>query len=148
MKKFIFGLAIGLIISCGVGVAAYSMASKDVEYDNSTSGLTATNLQEAVDELTTLAAKGSKYKRVVISGRLNGSAQNTSSEGGRWSTASTGNRNFTITLNLVNGTYSISGNTSGSGSTSTYNPADFESQHLYVNVSASVTITGVQFYEE
>ena len=51
MKKFIFGLLLGLIIAGSIGVAAYSIASKDVSYDNTNSGATKNNVQGAIDEL-------------------------------------------------------------------------------------------------
>ena len=51
MKKYIIGFILGAVIFSGITVAAYSLASKDVEYDNTSSGIEATNLQDAVDEL-------------------------------------------------------------------------------------------------
>lgn len=51
---FVLGIAIGGILFYG-GAYAVSIASKDVSYSNSTSGLTSTNVQGAVDELYTKA---------------------------------------------------------------------------------------------
>ena len=49
--KIVIGIIIGITISVGIGVSA--VATKDVVYDNSKSGLTSTNLQGAIDELNT-----------------------------------------------------------------------------------------------
>ena len=49
--KVVIGIIIGITISVGIGVSA--VATKDVVYDNSKSGLTSTNLQGAIDELNT-----------------------------------------------------------------------------------------------
>ena len=51
--KVVIGIIIGITISIGIGVSA--VATKDITYDNSTSGLTSTNLQGAIDELNTKA---------------------------------------------------------------------------------------------
>ena len=51
--KVVIGIIIGITISIGIGVSA--VATKDVVYDNSKSGLTSTNLQGAIDELNTKA---------------------------------------------------------------------------------------------
>ena len=59
MKKFIFGLVIGLVIATIVGVVAYSLASKDIEYDNTNTGMSATNVQDAIDELRNVVINGS-----------------------------------------------------------------------------------------
>ena len=47
--KVVIGIIIGITISVGIGVSA--VATKDVVYNNSKSGLTSTNLQGAIDEL-------------------------------------------------------------------------------------------------
>ena len=47
--KVVIGIIIGITISIGIGVSA--LATKDITYDNSKSGLTSTNLQGAIDEL-------------------------------------------------------------------------------------------------
>ena len=51
--KVVIGIIIGITISIGIGVSA--VATKDVVYDNSKSGLTSTNMQGAIDELNTKA---------------------------------------------------------------------------------------------
>lgn len=47
--KFIFGILIGIVISAG-SVYAANVASSSISYNNSKSGLSATNLQDAIDE--------------------------------------------------------------------------------------------------
>ena len=47
--KVVIGIIIGITISIGIGVSA--LATKDITYDNSKSGLTSTNLQGAIDEI-------------------------------------------------------------------------------------------------
>ena len=50
--KFILGVIIGLIWSSGIAYAATILfESSEVSYDNTTSGLSATNVQSALDEL-------------------------------------------------------------------------------------------------
>ena len=49
-KRFLLGMLVGLLISGG-SVYAVSIISKDVSYDNSSSKLTSTNVQGAIDEL-------------------------------------------------------------------------------------------------
>ena len=50
--KFILGIVIGLIWSSGIAYAATILFDSDeVSYDNTTSGLSATNVQSALDEL-------------------------------------------------------------------------------------------------
>ena len=53
--KVVIGIIIGIAISVGIGVSA--VATKDIEYDNTTSGLTSTNLQGAIDEIYEKAKK-------------------------------------------------------------------------------------------
>ena len=53
--KVVIGIIIGITISIGIGVSA--VATKDITYDNSKSGLTSTNLQGAIDELNEKAKK-------------------------------------------------------------------------------------------
>ena len=55
--KVVIGIIIGITISIGIGVSA--VATKDITYDNSKSGLTSTNLQGAIDEL---------YEKAINSG--------------------------------------------------------------------------------
>ena len=47
--KVVIGIIIGITISIVIGVSA--VATKDITYDNSKSGLTSTNLQGAIDEI-------------------------------------------------------------------------------------------------
>lgn len=52
IKNNIFGFILGAVIFGTItGVFAYTLASKDVLYDNSTSGSEKTNVQDALDEL-------------------------------------------------------------------------------------------------
>jgi hypothetical protein len=61
IKKFIMnniiGFIMGGIIFGSVGVYAATIASSAVSYDNSNSQLEATNVQEALDELNTMATE-------------------------------------------------------------------------------------------
>lgn len=55
-KKVIFAFILGLLIAGTTGVLAVTYyASKDVTYDNSASGMTSENVQDAIDELYKLA---------------------------------------------------------------------------------------------
>ena len=49
---------LGFICAIGIGVCAYTISSSDVSYDNSTSGLEANNVKDAVDDLYEMAADG------------------------------------------------------------------------------------------
>ena len=51
--KFILGIFIGIILSTTTVYAANTIYSKNVTYDNSNSGLSATNVQDALDETYT-----------------------------------------------------------------------------------------------
>ena len=51
--KVVISFILGMIVCIGIGVSA--VATKDIIYDNSKSGLTSTNLQGAIDELNTKA---------------------------------------------------------------------------------------------
>ena len=57
--RFILGVAAGIIISCGV-VYALTITARETSYDNSISGSSATNMQDAIDDLYDKAAGGSK----------------------------------------------------------------------------------------
>lgn len=54
-SKLLIGLIIGLVLSGTTVYAATQIMASEVLYDNTTSGLTSTNVQDAVDELTTRA---------------------------------------------------------------------------------------------
>lgn len=54
-SKLIIGLIIGMVLSGTTVYAATQIMASEVLYDNTTSGLTSTNVQDAVDELTTRA---------------------------------------------------------------------------------------------
>lgn len=54
--KLLIGIIIGAIIFGG-GVYASSIAAKDASYENKSSGLSSTNIQDAVDELYTKATE-------------------------------------------------------------------------------------------
>ena len=50
--KFIFMFILGMIVAGGGVYAATVVSGSTVTYDNSTSGLSSTNVQDAVDELS------------------------------------------------------------------------------------------------
>lgn len=55
-KKFIFGFILGALIFGTIGVSAATYyASKDVSYDNASSGMSSDNVQDAIDELYQIA---------------------------------------------------------------------------------------------
>lgn len=61
--KLVIGLIIGIIVSgTGVYAATILLASNQVGYDNTTSGLTSTNVQDALDELNAKASKCTSTK--------------------------------------------------------------------------------------
>lgn len=49
--KFIIGIIIGLLLVSGVYAASYIGNATELSYDNTTSGLSSSNVQEALDEL-------------------------------------------------------------------------------------------------
>jgi len=49
--KVIIAFVLGLIVSGAIGVYAFNIAASDVSYDNSTSGLEADNVKDALDNL-------------------------------------------------------------------------------------------------
>lgn len=49
--KLYFGIILGIVVSSISVYAATTINSKDVEYSNTTSGLTSTNVQSAIDEV-------------------------------------------------------------------------------------------------
>ena len=59
-KKLILGIIVGLVISIVTGVAAYTLYADSIAYNNTTSGLTSTNLAGAIDELYTKCTKDEK----------------------------------------------------------------------------------------
>jgi len=69
-RKFIFGFILGGLIFGTVGVsAATTWLSQNVTYDNSESGMTALNVQDAIDELyNSIPAATKLIKKVVTSG--------------------------------------------------------------------------------
>ena len=50
--RFVLGIIVGIFLAW---TTVYAVATKDITYDNTTSGLTSTNLQGAIDELNTKA---------------------------------------------------------------------------------------------
>lgn len=56
IKNNIFGFILGVLITSTVAVSAATYyASKDVSYDNASSGMSSDNVQDAIDELYDLA---------------------------------------------------------------------------------------------
>ena len=51
LKSRLFTFILGLVIAGTVGVYAYTVSSSNVSYDNSTSGLEADNVKDAIDDL-------------------------------------------------------------------------------------------------
>jgi len=64
--KVIIALILGLVIAGSVGVYAYVISASDVSYDNSTSGLEADNVKDALDDLYSKIENG-LYEEEVIS---------------------------------------------------------------------------------
>ena len=50
-KNYLIGFIISGIIFTGISVYALTFSSDDVSYDNKTSGLQATNVKAAIDEI-------------------------------------------------------------------------------------------------
>ncbi len=63
-SRFFLGLAIGLTLSVGIGYAA-TVAGSSTTYNKSTSGLSSTNVQAAIDELY-VKAKNSKVNSNIV----------------------------------------------------------------------------------
>ena len=61
MKKYIIGFITGAVVFGCLGAYAYSIASKDVEYDNTNSSSSSTNVQGAIDELYDKVNSGEGY---------------------------------------------------------------------------------------
>ena len=69
-KRFLLGILVGLLISGG-SVYAASIISKDVSYDNSSSKLTSTNVQGAIDEVyKTAIDKVAEAKKECPDGKI------------------------------------------------------------------------------
>ena len=49
--KFIIGIIIGLLLVSGVYAASYIGNASELSYDNTTSGLSSSNVQDALEEL-------------------------------------------------------------------------------------------------
>ena len=80
--KFLIGVIVGLLLS-GTGVyAANTIYSKNVIYDNSNSGLSATNVQDALDETYTKCFPPPTATEKVINLYNDGSSINTVNIGG------------------------------------------------------------------
>ena len=63
--RVIVAFVLGLLIAGGVGVYAFNIASTDVSYDNSTSGLEADNVKDALDDLYLKSASAGEYEYVL-----------------------------------------------------------------------------------
>lgn len=67
--KLVIGFIIGGIVFGGIGV--YAVTTKEVAYNNKTSGLTSTNMQGAIDELNTKATtKINEAKKECPDGKI------------------------------------------------------------------------------
>ena len=65
--KFIFGFLLGLVIAGAIGVYAFTISSSEVSYDNSTSGLEANNVKDALDSLYASSGGNISFVRVTSS---------------------------------------------------------------------------------
>ena len=65
LKSRLFTFALGLIVAGSIGVCAYTISSSDVSYDNSTSGLEADNVNDALDNLYDMAANAGSTLSIV-----------------------------------------------------------------------------------
>ena len=79
--KFIIGFMFGLIVASSSVYAANTIYSKNVTYDNSNSGLSATNVQDALDETYNKCTKSSAIGK-IINLYYSGSAITTANIGG------------------------------------------------------------------
>ncbi len=94
--KFLIGVIVGLLLS-GTGVyAANTIYSKNVTYDNSNSGLSATNVQDALDETYTKCFPPVLATKKIIDLYNDGSSINTVHIGGDTS-------NPQVKLNIIQG---------------------------------------------
>ena len=59
LKSRIFIFVFGFALATGIGAYAYTVSSSNVSYDNSTSGLEADNVKDALDDLYTLSTNPS-----------------------------------------------------------------------------------------
>ena len=73
--KIIVGIIIGILFS-GISVYALNLSSSSVEYDNSSSGLTSTNVKDAIDELYRLRAGNGHFYILTSNGFRNTGGDN------------------------------------------------------------------------
>ena len=86
--KFIIGFMFGLIVASSSVYAANTIYSKNVTYDNSNSGLSATNVQDALDEAYTKCFPPPPATDKIINLYNDGSSINTVNIGGSTSNPS------------------------------------------------------------
>ncbi len=65
--KFISGFLLGLVMAGAIGVYAFTISSSEVSYDNSTSGLEANNVKDALDSLYASSGGNISFVRVTSS---------------------------------------------------------------------------------
>lgn len=65
--KFISGFLLGLVIAGAISVYAFTISSSEVSYDNSTSGLEANNVKDALDSLYASSGGNINFVRVTSS---------------------------------------------------------------------------------
>ncbi len=71
IKKNILGILIGIVIAGTIGVYAYTISASDVFYDNSTSGLEANNVKDALDTLYDKSNTGIFGEDIIVANWLN-----------------------------------------------------------------------------
>jgi len=68
IKKNILGIMIGIVIAGTISVCAFTLSASDVFYDNSTSGLEADNVKDALNDLYTKVPVGTD--RIKLTARV------------------------------------------------------------------------------
>ena len=66
MKRYIIGFIIGIVLATSITTVALSISSKDVSYDNTSSGSEKNNVQEAIDDLYDIANNTLNYEVAQI----------------------------------------------------------------------------------
>ncbi len=67
--KFLLGILIGAIITATSAYAVTSIASSSVAYNNTTSGLSSTNVKDALDEIYSIQNSGDAKASDILSGK-------------------------------------------------------------------------------
>ena len=67
--KFLLGILIGAIITATSAYAVTSIASSSVAYNNTTSGLSSTNVKDALDEIYSIQNSGNAKASDILAGK-------------------------------------------------------------------------------